>query len=115
MASSFGTTNIRVQRGDRGSYPVPTFLSYGRTDHVSEGGDITQSTGVGSETVGYRLWLTTAEYTALKASARAQEVSALTVADEAMGNHQLESFTDPLRFGGGRYEVSVTFRKVTTV
>lgn len=109
MVSSFGTTNIRVERLPDGSLPSPRKPVYGSTDHVPGGGDITQVTGTGAAVVTYRLWLTQAEFDAL--TGQLQQTATLTLADVAKGSWWLMDLMDPTAHIGGWISVDALFRE----
>lgn len=112
MASTFGSTNIRVEI-DPATGAAPTWerQSYVTTRHVPGGNtDVTQVTGYGSQTVALRLLLNGTEWSALQG--QLQATATLTLAGVSQGSALLESLAQPARLIDGWVNVTATFRKV---
>lgn len=112
MASTFGSTNLRVEL-DAATGAAPTWerQSYLTTRHVPASTiDVIQVTGLGSESIALRLLLNDSEWSALKAQLQVQ--ATLTLAGTSQGTCLLESLASPVRLIDGWVNVTATFRKV---
>ena len=111
-ASSFGGTNIRIELDPAtGAAPEWERQGYAATRHIPGGNlDATQVLGYGTRTVALRLWLTSAEYTALVAKLLTQ--ATLIMAGTSYANVLLESLTGITRYPTGHASLTATFRQV---